>query len=119
MHDLQLSLIVPSIRPHNWERFCSCVEQSFSGSFEVIFVGPHASPPDNLNRFNIKCIQDFGSPVWCAQRGTCQASGFYTFLSSDDVFFYPHAIDRVFTIFDQYKCDYKFIVTGKYYEGDN
>lgn len=118
--NIELSVVVPSIRRYHWVRFHNCIKESFSGTFEIVFVGPEASKPDELADVeNVRCIQDFGSPVRCAQIGTCELKGTHTFIASDDVFCLPLAIDKVFDMIKQNNGDYKFVVAGKYREGDN
>ena len=115
---MELSLIVSGIRPTKWIRFYDCVKESFSGEFEVIFIGPFDSLPTNLkDKKNVKFISDKGSPVRCSQRAACEARGKYVSICADDMFFFPGTIDRIFELLHANAREKKFIVTGKYYEG--
>lgn len=112
---MELSVIVPSIRPGNLTRLYNSLWLAFKGSFEMIVIGPYPLPPGLENTKNIKFIQDFGSPVRCMQIGLKECKGDYISWAADDGFYIANSLDIAFdSVKDK---DYKHIIVGKYYEG--
>ncbi len=111
-----LSFVLPGIRTRKWTGFYNSILNSFSGSFEVIFIGPYPIPEELRTNVDIRYIEDFGSPVRCGQMGACMAQGKYLTLCSDDYIYKPSAIDQIFDIF-HHEQDMKFAINAKLYEG--
>ena len=109
---MKLSVVVPSIRPHNLERLHDSICNAYSGEFEFIVVSPYPLPPAMFRR-NVCCIEDFGTPVRAQQRGICAAGGQYILWGvADDGVFFPGSIDKALA-----KASERTVVIGKYYEG--
>lgn len=113
----QLSIICPGIRTKNWLRLYNSIKESFSGAWEIIFVGPYPLPPELMKFENIKYQEDWGSPIRCQQIGLTLAEGEYINWAADDGIFLPGALDIGFKKLEGY--DYRAVVMGKYYEGNN
>lgn len=119
---MRLSILVPGIRPKNWQRLYESVNVN---DFEMIFVGPYA-PPEILRLPNVKYIHSFRSPCACQQIALHYATGEYITWASDDGIFLPSALQYLFDILKTDNVhnpnqvqEYKKIVVGKYLEGDN
>lgn len=111
---MKLSVICPGIRNKNWLNLYNSVKEAFSGTFELIFVGPYPLP-DELKKFdNVKYIQDWGSPIRCQQIGLINSSGDYITWAADDGEFIKGSLDIAFS-----KIEETSLVMGKYYEGNN
>jgi len=107
---LKLSIIVPGIRPQNWQKLYCSVD--FSESWEIIFIGPYP-PPFHLSA-DIKYAESFRSPNACQQMGLIVSQGEFITFAADDGVFIPGALDKALSM-----AEYKKIVVGKYIEGDN
>lgn len=113
---MNLSIIVPSIRIKNWEKWIEKISHSCTQySFEIIFIGPYY---DNCIEpyKNIKYIRDFGHPNRCQQLGILFSEGEYVTFASDDCLYKKEIIDKCLNICYTNKLD--FLTTG-YYEGGN
>lgn len=76
---IDLSIIVPSIRPQTIGRLLDSIPSSIGDyKYEVIVVGPYEPT------FKCKYIEDLGSPSRCVQRGSTQAVGRFMKWSTDD-----------------------------------
>lgn len=121
MEDLsnyQLSVICPGIRTTNWSKLYKSIGDSFSGKWELLFVGPYNLPDELKTKDNIQFICDWGSPIRAQQIGLTYAKGEWITWAADDGFYLPGALDIGFELLDNYKMDYKILVMGKYLEGD-
>jgi len=108
-----LSIILPSIRPHNLDKLyhsiiCDC--------FELIIISPY-DLPDCLKQYkNIKYVRDFGSPVRASQIGATLAEGKYiTWMADDGV--YINSLDNIIKMLNN-DDNTKNVVCCKYTEGD-
>lgn len=109
-----ISILIPGIRTNLWKKVYDSIALSFSGSWEVIFVGP--TYPDNLAEMpNAKFLQSFASPLVCRQQALIYASGTWLCWAADDVWFCEGALDKAFASLQG--KDYKTFVAGKYAEG--
>lgn len=119
----KLTILCPGIRVANWERLYRSIETSFSGSWEIIFIGPYDIPQylkETLyaeGKDNFKYIKDWGSPIRCQQIGLTFSDGEYINWAADDGVFLPGALDVGFRMLEN--LNYKTVVMGKYYEGNN
>ena len=114
---MNISVLVPSIRPHLLEGVYNSIAKSFtSGSWELIIISPYPIPKKLENMPDIVYIHDAGTPIRGRQRGLIAAQGDYICYAADDVTFYPNSLDIAFNkIKDK---DYKTIILGKYREGE-
>jgi hypothetical protein len=116
MYDI--SVCLAAIRKDNWVRLYNSIKESVEDyTFELIFCGPHAELPVELQELdNVLCIQDYGSPTRAQQISMQNARGKYITWTADDGWFLPgglaKCISRLEEITDEKKC----IVT-QYNEG--
>jgi len=111
----ELSVLCPGIRAVNWKKLYDSVGKSFSGTWEIIFVGPYPLPDELKDQENIQYLEDWGTPIRCQQRGLIEARGGYISWAADDGEYLPGAIDIGFSKLDGEKS----LIMGKYYEGNN
>jgi hypothetical protein len=112
---MKLSIIVPGIRPHNWERLYQSTSME---DFEMIFIGPE---PDNTacHHSNVKFIKDYGNPVRAMNIGLENAEGEYVHWEADDACFLDEEPLRSFNEAEiLYKKNDKAILSSIYLEGD-
>ncbi len=121
-----LSILMPGIRPERWPAFYEAVTKSFSGTFELIIVGPHPDGPDDtLNRFSFSpldkpwtFIADWGSPIRAQQIALLAARGNYLAWASDDGIYQPGMLDRGFELLAAHGHAPDVAVTSRYLEGE-
>ena len=121
---MKLSVIVPGIRPQNWEELYFSVGLPMS-DFEMIFVGPESPKVFGSWFYASKYIKSFRSPNAAQQQGLMAATGDYITFAADDGIFLPGALDHAFELLNIINAltpseepSYKRIVIGKYLEGD-
>ena len=116
---IDLSIVIPSFRPHRWVEVYNSISQSCTRySFEIIFVGPYPPPPDELkDNPQIKYIEDWGGPTRCTQIGAISASGRLIMIGLDDVIFFPYAIDESVQFYNT--CNDRDFIVLRYREGFN
>ena len=114
---MNLTVICPGIRTKNWLRLYNSVGESFSGTWEIIFVGPYDLPQELLSKSNVTYIKDWGSPIRCQQVALTIAKGDFINWAADDGYFLPKSQDIAFNTLKD--LDYMNLVMGKYYEGNN
>lgn len=109
-----ISIIVPGIRTHLWERFIKSVNLSCSRhDWEVIFIGPF-DPPPHLN--SIKFIKSYYTVPVSIQLGIEEAIGDLIFQTVDDCILLPRALDTTIPLFNE-MCGYQDIMNMRYSEG--
>ncbi len=113
---MKLSVICPSIRPHNLKVLYDSIGQAFSGEYEFIVIGPFDLPDTLKDIPNVKWIQDWGSPVRAQQIGLVNSIGEYITWVADDGILLSKSIDKSFELLEG--KDYKTVIMGKYREGD-
>jgi len=113
---IDLSIILPGIRPHKWLKLYESIVASFSGAFELIFIGPENS--NDLIKFpNVRFIKDYGSPMRASQIGAVTAQGKILTWAADDCLYEKGSLDKAYGKI--IGTEYKNVVTGKYTEGEN
>lgn len=114
-----LSVIVPGIRPWNWQKLYDSVKESLvdSDDFEVIFVGPHTETVITNGIGKVRFIEDWGSPARAMNIGLEEAVSDTITWAADDGYFLPTQLDKMYGEY-YYSSNY-LILTGKYYEGSN
>lgn len=112
-----LSIILPSIRPI--DKLYNSIEASYSGSWELIVVGPRA-PLLKKGDPRVRYIEDYGSPNRCQQIGLYNACGDFVTWAADDGEFLPGMLDKMFE-YHKAKSSHGDgpIVIGKYLESAN
>lgn len=113
----QLSILIPGIRPGNWEKLYKSIEASFHGSWEIVFVGPYGLPDFFKDKTNVQYIEDWGSPIRCRQIALIKSVGEWICFAADDVEFCPDALDLAFTILLANGMNKNIAIMGKYVEG--
>lgn len=107
-----LSIILPSIRPHLIQQFYDSIPASVGNySFELIIVGPH--PTYGIR--NIRHIVDLGSPARCLQIGAVLAEGEFLTWASDDGLYQPNGLKDCIDLLKTKKSNDGIIV--RYSEG--
>lgn len=113
-----LSIILPGIRPQNWENlYNSAVESVKPFSFEIIAVGPNDPPESLKNKENFKFFRDFGCPSRCVQFGSTHAEAKYICWMSDDGLYQPQALAQCINTFET-QLSIKDGITFRYFEGE-
>lgn len=117
---MDISVLIPGIRLNLWPQVYQSLEKSFSGTWEIVFVGPY-TPEEVLETFkeihpdNIRYIQSYASPLVCRQQALCAAKGDFICYAADDVLFCEKSLDEAFIKLAG--LDYMNLVVGKYLEG--
>lgn len=119
----QISLIIPSIRPSMWQQVYDSFLTTWSGTFEIIFVGPFG-PETNLDlntiaRGEIRVIEDYGCPSRALQIGWINAKAPILSFATDDCIFDQGTMDKAWKTLDYNWFDYKTVIVCKYTESDN
>lgn len=111
---VDISVLVPGIRPYLWEKVYDSMKESFSGSWEIIFIGPNDCP--KLRDIpNVKFFESYASPMVCRQKALIASQGEYICYAADDVWFIKGSLNKAFeTLADK---DYTTLIVGKYAEG--
>lgn len=116
-----LSILLPSIRWYNLQALLDSIEKSYSGTFELIVVGPNNPADCGINDPRVKFVKDFGSPSRCENIALEQAVGKLTTWAADDGIFLPNglnlAVAYLLYLGSETTNPEKTIVTCKYFEG--
>lgn len=114
----EISIIMPAIRPHKWERVVESIALSTKRPWELIIVSPYPLPVSLQTLPHVKYIKDFGSPMRASQIGSlfCEADIIF-FLMADDAVFLPEALDKTLDEFKAMTPNTKNVVINKYTEG--
>jgi hypothetical protein len=90
---IDLSIIVPSIRPNSIGRLLDSIPNSIGDyEYEIIIVGPYEP------EFACRYINDFGSPSRGVQRGSTIADGKFMKWSTDDGIYRSGALKRAMDV---------------------
>lgn len=120
MNKFDISILMPGIRPQNWERAYDSARKATKKSFELIIVSPYSLPESLQNKRNVKYIKDFGSPMRCYQIGSLLCEGRIIFPTmADDAVFIEDSIDKNLELLDSMGLNIKNCVVSKYSESEN
>lgn len=112
---VDISIIIPGIRPDRWSSIYNSIQKSTRRSFELIMCGPYLPPPELNNKKNFKFIKDWGSPVRASCLAAEIAEGDMITWSADDALFIENSLDLLAN-----ECDKDgHIISCKYIEGKN
>jgi len=111
-----LSIMMPAIRPNNWDAVYESIVNAVSVPFELIIVGPYALTP-KLEPFpNIKYVKDFGNPVRAHNIASLLVEGQYLTWVPDDGLFVPKILDTMLHELSTMPPNVKNIVIARYTE---
>lgn len=114
-----ISLLMPGIRPHLWERVYDGLKSSTKLDTEIVFVGPYDLPEPLKGKSDVQFIEDWGHSNRCAQIALMNARGDRVLLGSDDGYLLPNMIDHLYDTLDTLgERKRNHIAVGKYIEGD-
>lgn len=117
MFDYDLSICVPTIRPHYLERlYLSVLKACTEYKFEFVCVGPNELPQCLRHLDNVRYIKDFGSPTRCSQLAILNCNGRVAARVDDDEVFFEKSFDITMQFYDS-KCYFNDIISLRYREG--
>lgn len=123
MSKVDLSIILPGIRPQNWSKLYLSIAQACTSKWELLICGPEKQFPEGLKLAdNVKVIYDKGSPVRASNIAASLAAGKYITWAADDAVYLTHSIDNALETLverDEMGDNPKDVVVGKYFEGQN
>ncbi len=108
-----ISVIMPCIHMDRIPTFWRSLQQATSREVELVVVGPYESDCDVPHKY----IKDWGNPTRCFNIGLQAATGEYVTLASDDMDYYPSAIDRCLDQLEAMGTDKKNVVSAKHFYG--
>jgi len=122
---MQLSIVMPGIRPQLWQAAYDSMRRAYSGQFELIIVAPEEPFPKFLIETgvmnNVRYLADKGSPVRCLAKGISVARAPWIAWASDDGLFEPGSFDAAFELLKNQigseSHEISYAVTGRYTEG--
>lgn len=114
---MNISILVPSIRIHQWRTVLDTIKSSCTKySYEVVFSGPFDPPPDCVSE--VKYHKTYACPSVAGQLGGQLCEGELIYHTVDDAHFIPEAIDKAADLYYE-KCGYKDVVNMRYTEDDD
>jgi hypothetical protein len=91
----EVSIILPSIRPKNLEKFFESTKMACkNGTFEIIVISPYDLPDSLKKESRIKYLRSYQSPTAAAQVGTMLCNAKYIYNTTDDGLIEEDAIDE-------------------------
>ncbi len=117
MNKPEISIILPSIRKENLDKFYDSILSSTKRQFELIVCGPYSLTDKLQNQNNVKYIKDMGSPSRCSNIAATLAEGKFITWGTDDSLYLPNAFDKVIDELIAMGSFYKNVVISKYLEG--
>ena len=112
-----LSIILPSIRPHRLQSVYESIASSTKLDFEIIVVGPYQLPDFFNDKKNVKYVRDFGSPVRAQNIALLLCEGEFLTTHADDALVAPGSIDVHISMLKEMGPDIKNVVIAKFKEG--
>ena len=89
-----VSIILPSIRPENLEKFYkSAIESCKKYTFDIIIPSPYLIPESLMATGNVKFIHTYAAPTVACQLATLLCNSEYLYNTTDDGLLQPNAID--------------------------
>lgn len=96
-----VSIILPSIRPQNLEKFyVSAALACKKSSFEIVIVSPYELPKSLDKLANVKYLKSYASPTVASQMGTALCNARFLYNTTDDGLIQEGAIDEAIELFD-------------------
>lgn len=111
----QLSIICPAIRTERWPAMYKSIEETFSGTWELILITERKLPKELINKKNIKVIFSERAPMQKQQQGLKHAEGEWITVISDDSLWLPGQLDLAFK--EIKGLNYQTLIVLKYLEG--
>jgi glycosyltransferase involved in cell wall biosynthesis len=114
----ELSIIMPAIRPQNWDRVYNSILKSTKRAFELIIVSPYPLTHYLMDKANVKYVKDYGSPTRATCIGSLLCEGKFVFPTmADDAVFIEDAIDKNLDFLLSFgEHEMKNVVVAKYSE---
>jgi glycosyltransferase involved in cell wall biosynthesis len=113
----ELSIIMPAIRPQNWDRVYNSILNSTKRAFELIIVSPYPLTHYLMHKGNVKYVKDYGSPTRATCIGSLLCEGKFVFPTmADDAVFIENAIDKNLDFLISLGESRKNVVVAKYSE---
>ena len=109
-----ISVIASGIKVELWKGLYESLAKN-NVEFEIIITG-HVRPNFKLPS-NFKFIFSKTKPSQCAEISARNASGEYTMLIGDDIYFSPYYLDRMLEFYKQ-NCTFKDCASGCFTRGD-
>lgn len=120
MNKPELSIIMPGIRPQNWDRAYNSICDATKANFELIIISPYPLTKYLQDRANVKYIRDFGSPTRATCIGSLLAEGKYIFPTmADDAVFIAGSIDKNLEVLKEMGDGVNNVVVCKYSESQD
>lgn len=110
--NIDLSVIMPSIRPEMLVQAYRSFIQAWEYSFEMIVISPYSLPPELQNKKEVKYIQDWGNPNRAKQIGLVNSEGRYVTWGVDDGVYLKDSLTKIY-----HQFGFNDILTLKYTEG--
>lgn len=111
---MKLSIILPGIRTNGWAP--AYHSTNINVPFEFIIVSPYPLPSE-LNFENVKHVQDYGSPVRCANIGLSLCEGEIVTWMADDAIYLPGMLQKTVDMLTAMPDNLKNVVLFSYSEG--
>jgi hypothetical protein len=117
MAKFDISVLIPAIRTSRWVHVLETLGQSCKRySFEVVFAGPFAPPPELEGK--VKYIKTYRCPSSAGQMAAQYCEGRVMFHTVDDSRFVPDAIDLAMDLYES-KNNRKDVICMRYTEEVN
>ena len=114
----ELSIILPSIRPHKLMGLYDSILSATTRSFELIIISPYPLPQELEEHKNIKYVRDFGTPVRAHNIGLLMCEAPIITWVADDALMIEGSIDIHLDMLDDMGTDENNVVVTGYYEGE-
>jgi len=117
----EVSVVMPAIRPYNWDAVYKSLEESCTKrSFELIIVSPYPLTPLLQEKRNVKYVKDFGSPVRASCIGAMLCEGDFVYPThSDDSIFLKSSLDHNIDFLLKQGNEIRNVIVCKYSESKN
>lgn len=116
---MDISIIIPSIRTHYWQRiYDSLVQSCQKYTWEVVFVGPFVNEQVLNSHENILHFHSYASTPICIQEFIPQCNGKLICQISDDCLAYHNGLDGCIDTYLTH-CQKEDAVNARYREGEN